>query len=156
MKKIKIGLFGKIVIAILCGVALGYVLPVFGVRILKTFNVFFAQVLKFIVPLLILGLVTPAIAGVGRGAGKMLITVMLLSYLSTVLAAFFGWGCASELLPNYVQSGLVAETGNGLKFIPYVELKIPPLCDVLTALARASSPRNLPPSSAPLRISGRS
>jgi Na+/H+-dicarboxylate symporter len=135
MKKIKIGLFGKIVIAILCGVALGYVLPVFGVRILKTFNVFFAQVLKFIVPLLILGLVTPAIAGVGRGAGKMLITVMLLSYLSTVLAAFFGWGCASELLPNYVQSGLVAETGNGLKFIPYVELKIPPLCDVLTALA---------------------
>ena len=135
MKKIKLGLFGKIVIAILCGVALGYVLPVFGVRILKTFNVFFAQVLKFIVPLLILGLVTPAIAGVGRGAGKMLITVMLLSYLSTVLAAFFGWGCASELLPNYVQSGLVAETGNGLKFVPYVELKIPPLCDVLTALA---------------------
>ena len=135
MKKIKLGLFGKIVIAILCGVALGYVLPVFGVRILKTFNVFFAQVLKFIVPLLILGLVTPAIAGVGRGAGKMLAAVMLLSYLSTVLAAFFGWGCASELLPNYVQSGLVAETGNGLKFIPYVELKIPPLCDVLTALA---------------------
>ena len=133
--KIKLGLFGKIVIAILCGVALGYVLPVFGVRILKTFNVFFAQVLKFIVPLLILGLVTPAIAGVGRGAGKMLVAVMLLSYLSTVLAAFFGWGCAMELLPNYVQSGLVAETGNGLKFIPYVELKIPPLCDVLTALA---------------------
>ena len=88
MKKIKLGLFGKIVIVILCGVALGSVLPVFGVRILKTFNVFFAQVLKFIVPLLILGLVTPAIAGVGRGAGKMLIVVMLLSYLSTVLAAF--------------------------------------------------------------------
>ena len=135
MKKKQIGIFWKIVIAILCGVAFGYVLPEWGVRVFKTFNVFFAQVLKFIVPLLILGLVTPAIAGVGRGAGKMLLTVMLLSYVSTVLAAFFGWGCAAELLPNYVQEGLVANAGNGLKFQPYVELKIPPLCDVLTALA---------------------
>ena len=135
MKKIKLGLFGKIIIAILCGVALGYVLPGFGVRLLKTFNVFFAQVLKFSVPLLILGLVTPAIAGVGRGAGRMLAVVMLLSYFSTVLAAMFGWGAACELLPNYVQAGLVADAGNGLKFMPYVELKIPPLCDVLTALA---------------------
>ena len=135
MKKRQIGIFWKIVIAILCGVAFGYVLPEWGVRVFKTFNVFFAQVLKFIVPLLILGLVTPAIAGVGRGAGKMLLTVMLLSYVSTVLAAFFGWGCAAELLPHYIQEGLVANAGNGLKFQPYVELKIPPLCDVLTALA---------------------
>ena len=131
----KIGIFWKIIIAILCGVALGNVLPVCGVRVLKTFNVFFAQVLKFIVPLLILGLVTPAIAGVGRGAGKMLLAVMLLSYASTVLAAFFGWGCSAVLLPHYVQEGLVANAGNGMKFLPYVELKIPPLCDVLTALA---------------------
>ena len=131
----KIGIFWKIIIAILCGVALGNVLPVCGVRVLKTFNVFFAQVLKFIVPLLILGLVTPAIAGVGRGAGKMLLAVMLLSYASTVLAAFFGWGCSAALLPHYVQEGLVANAGNGMKFLPYVELKIPPLCDVLTALA---------------------
>ena len=135
MKKRQIGIFWKIVIAILCGVAFGYVLPDWGVRVFKTFNVFFAQVLKFIVPLLILGLVTPAIAGVGRGAGRMLLTVMLLSYASTVLAAFFGWGCSAELLPNYVQEGLVANAGNGLTFKPYVELKIPPLCDVLTALA---------------------
>ena len=135
MKKKQIGIFWKIIIAILCGVAFGYVLPEWGVRIFKTFNVFFAQVLKFIVPLLILGLVTPAISGVGRGAGKMLLTVMLLSYFSTVLAAFFGWGCAAELLPHYVQEGLVASAGNGQKFIPYVDLKIPPICDVLTALA---------------------
>ncbi len=135
MKKRQIGIFWKIVIAILCGVAFGYVLPDWGVRVFKTFNVFFGQLLKFIVPLLILGLVTPAIAGVGRGAGRMLLSVMLLSYFSTVLAAFFAWGCSSELLPHYVQQGLVANAGNGQKFLPYFELKIPPLCDVLTALA---------------------
>ena len=135
MRRPRLGIFGKIVIAILCGIALGFILPDFGVRILKTFNVFFAQVLKFIVPLLILGLVTPAIAGVGRGAGRMLLAVMLLSYFSTVLAAFFAWGCSAELMPHYVQAGLVAEAGNGRTFLPYFELKIPPLCDVLTALA---------------------
>ena len=134
-KKKKLGLFPRVVIAIVVGVALGYVLPECGVRVLKTFNVFFAQVLKFIVPLLILGLVTPAIAGVGRGAGKMLFAVIMLSYFSTVAAAFFGWGCAAKLLPHYVQEGLVANAGNGLKFLPYFELKIPPLCDVLSALA---------------------
>ena len=135
MKGRKIGIFWKIVIAILCGVALGSVLPTCGVRVLKTFNVFFAQVLKFIVPLLILGLVTPAIAGVGRGAGRLLLSVMLLSYFSTVLAAFFAYGCAGELLPHYVNGEQVASAGNGLTFQPYFELKIPPLCDVLTALA---------------------
>ncbi|MBR4170814.1 MAG: dicarboxylate/amino acid:cation symporter [Kiritimatiellae bacterium] len=135
MKKIQLGLFWKILIAIALGVLLGYALPHWGIRILKTFNVFFAQLLKFIVPLLILGLVTPAISGVGRGAGKMLLTVMLLSYFSTVLAAFFAWGCASELLPHYIQSGLLAKMENGIEFTPYLELKIPPICDVLTALA---------------------
>ena len=141
MRKMKIGLFGRIVIAILCGVGLGYLCASCGgagdvtVRILKTFNALFAQVLKFIVPLLILGLVTPAIADVGRGAGRMLLAVMLMSYFSTVCAGFFAYGCAGELLPHYVSKGLVASAGNGKEFLPYFKLSIPPLCDVLTALA---------------------
>ena len=137
MKKIKLGLFGKIVIAILCGVALGYVLPVFGVRVLKTFNVFFAQVLKFIVPLLILGLVTPAIANAGKGAGKLLLFTMVFSYLSTCAASFFAYFTAGRLLPFYVAKGAVAATGEATKIMPYLDVKIPPVCDVLTALALA-------------------
>ena len=134
MKK-KIPLIWKIVIAIALGVGIGFVLPDVGMRLLKTFNVLFAQILKFIVPFLILGLVTPAIADAGKGAGKLLITVMLISYFSTCAAAFFGWGCATELLPLYVQKGAIAAIGNGKTFAPFVDLKIPPLCDVLTALA---------------------
>ena len=137
MKKIRLGLFGKIVIAILCGVALGYVLPVFGVRILKTFNVFFAQVLKFIVPLLILGLVTPAIANAGKGAGKLLLFTMAFSYLSTCAASFFSYFSAGRLLPFYVAKGAVAAAGEATKIMPYLDVKIPPVCDVLTALALA-------------------
>ena len=137
MKKIQLGLFGKIVIAILCGVALGYVLPVFGVRVLKTFNVFFAQVLKFIVPLLILGLVTPAIANAGKGAGKLLLFTMVFSYLSTCAASLFAYFSAGRLLPFYVAKGAVAAAGEAEKILPYLDVKIPPVCDVLTALALA-------------------
>ena len=143
MKKIKLGLFGRIVIAILCGVVLGFLCTRCGcagdicVRTLKTFNVLFAQILKFIVPLLILGLVTPAISDVGKGAGKMLLSVMVISYFSTVCAGFFAYGCAGELLPHYVTKGLVANAGNGKEFLPYFKLAIPPVCDVLTALALA-------------------
>lgn len=60
MKKIKLGLFPKVVIAIVIGALPGLILPDVVVRILKTFNVLFAQLLKFVVPLLVLGLVTPA------------------------------------------------------------------------------------------------
>ena len=143
MKGLKFGLFGRIVVAILCGVVLGFVFARCGcvgdvcVRTFKTFNVLFAQVLKFIVPLLILGLVTPAIADVGKGAGKMLLTVMVLSYVSTAAAGFFAYGAAGALLPHYVSEGLIANAGNGKVFAPFFELKIPPVCDVLTALALA-------------------
>ena len=143
MRKIKIGMFGRIVLAILGGVALGFLLMyagtggTVGLRVLKTFNVVFAQMLKFIVPLLILGLVTPSIADAGKGAGKLLLTVMVLSYLSTCVAALFGHFAAGQLLPHYIAKGAVATAGAGAKILPYVDLKIPPLCDVLTALALA-------------------
>ena len=136
-KKHGTGLFVRILIAIVFGVVLGLVLPDFGVRMLKTFNVLFAQILKFIVPLLILGLVIPTIADVGRGAGKMLLAVMALSYCSTVAAGFFAYGAGSLLLPHYLQAGVFEATGNGREFLPFFELKIPPVCDVLTALALA-------------------
>ena len=55
MKKIKLGLFPKVVIAIVIGALLGLILPDVVVRILKTFNVLFAQLLKFVVPLPVFG-----------------------------------------------------------------------------------------------------
>ena len=143
MKKPRLGLFGRIVIAIGFGVALGFICQHGGcagevvVRVLKTFNVLFAQVLKFIVPLLILGLVTPAIADAGKGAGKLLLTVMVLSYLSTCAASLFAYFTAGQLLPLYVVKGSVAAAGESAKILPYVDIKIPPVCDVLTALALA-------------------
>ena len=137
----KLGMFGRIVLAILAGVAFGFTflhmggVGDVGLRVFKTFNVLFSQLLKFIVPILILGLVTPAIASAGKGAGRLLAFVMVFSYLSTCAAALFAYFTAGQLLPLYVAKGAVAAAGEAGKILPYVDLKIPPVCDVLTALA---------------------
>ena len=143
MKLMKVGMFGKVVLAISGGAVLGFLLGhagtvgMVGLRALKTFNILFAQALKFIVPLLILGLVTPAIADAGKGAGRLLMTVMALSYVSTCVASLFGYLAAGSLLPHYISMGAISAVGESGKIMPYVDLKIPPLCDVLTALALA-------------------
>ena len=135
MKKIKLGLFPKVVISIVIGALLGLILPDVVIRIFKTFNVLFAQLLKFVVPLLVLGLVTPSIANLGRGAGKMLISVVAIAYVSTVLASMFTYGIASSILPSYLSPGeLSAESVAEKEFLPYIDLKIPPICDVMTAI----------------------
>ena len=135
MKKIKLGLFPKVVISIVIGALLGLILPDVVIRIFKTFNVLFAQLLKFVVPLLVLGLVTPSIANLGRGAGKMLITVVVIAYVSTVLASMFSYSIASSILPSYLSPGeLSAESVAEKEFLPYIDLKIPPICDVMTAI----------------------
>lgn len=140
MGRIRIGLIGRILLAMAAGVGLGFAFlhcgaaGDVGVRVFKTFNALFAQLLKFIVPLLILGLVTSAIADAGKGAGKLLVTVMIFSYVSTCAASIFAYFTAGHLLPLYVAKGAVAAAGEGAKILPYVDIKIPPVCDVLTAL----------------------
>lgn len=135
MKKIKLSLFVKVLIAIVLGSLLGLIAPDVLVRIFKTFNLLFAQILKFIVPLLVLGLVTPAIYGLGKGAGKMLLVVVAVAYVSTICAGLFAYGCSSAFLPSVISPGsLSADAAETRSFAPYVDLKIPPLCDMLTAL----------------------
>lgn len=134
-QNLRLGLFPKVVIAIIIGALLGLILPDAAVRTLKTFNVIFAQLLKFIVPLLVLGLVTPSIANLGRGAGKMLLTVMAIAYCSTVCGALFSYGISSNILPLYLTPGeLSVESVSEKEFLPFIELKIPPVCDIMTAL----------------------
>ena len=73
MKKTKFGLLPRIAIAIVLGIVLGGFVPGPMVRGVNTFTAIFDQFIKFMVPLIIIGLVAPAIAETGRGAGKMLL-----------------------------------------------------------------------------------
>ena len=56
--------------AIALGILLGMVAPTAAVRAVNTFAALFDQFIKFMMPLIIVGLVTPAFAETGRGAGK--------------------------------------------------------------------------------------
>lgn len=80
MKRLKIGLLARIIIAITLGIGFGNVLPGELVRVFVTFNGIFSEFLGFIIPLIILGLVTPAIADIGKEAGKMLVITTLVAY----------------------------------------------------------------------------
>ena len=66
MKKIHIGLLPRIIIAIILGIAIGNFLPTPLVRLFVTFNSIFGEFLNFSIPLIILGLVTIAIADIGK------------------------------------------------------------------------------------------
>ena len=65
MKRVRFGLLPRIIVAIILGVLLGNVLTMPWVRVFVTFNALFSQLLGFLVPLIIIGLVTPAIADTG-------------------------------------------------------------------------------------------
>ncbi|MDD5713271.1 MAG: cation:dicarboxylase symporter family transporter, partial [Bacteroidales bacterium] len=91
MKKRKIGLLARVAIAMVLGILSGLFFPLWVQRIFLTFNALFSNFLDFVVPLIILGLIAPGIAELGREAGKMLGTTMILAYGSTLLSGFFAY-----------------------------------------------------------------
>ena len=86
--KFKFGLLPRVVLAIVLGVACGFFLPGWATRIALTFNAIFGQFLGFAIPLLILGLVAPGIADLGRNAGRLLALTAALAYAFTLFSGF--------------------------------------------------------------------
>ena len=82
----------RVIIAIILGIVAGQFLPMGGVRLFATFNSVFGQFLSFIVPLIIVGLVTPAISDIGKGAGKLLVIAVIIAYVDTVIAGLLAFG----------------------------------------------------------------
>ena len=131
----RIGLLPRIIIAIALGIALGQVMPMGGVRLFATFNTIFAQYLGFLIPLIIVGLVTPAIGDVGTKVGRLLLATLLIAYLDTTLAALLAYGTGSLLFPSMVEATQMTTTlGKATAIAPYLTFNIPPMLDVMTAL----------------------
>ena len=138
MKRLKIGLLGKIIIAIALGVCFGLFSPVWLVRIFLTFNGIFSQFLGFAIPLIIVGLVTTAIGDIGKGAGKMLLVTVLIAYGSTIFAGMISYLTGASLFPSMIDSGASMQTiASAEEFDPYFTVNIPPLMNVMTALVLA-------------------
>ena len=138
MKKLKIGLLGKILIAIALGVGLGFIAPAWMVRLFLTFNGIFSQFLGFAIPLIIVGLVAPAISDIGKTAGKMLLLTVGIAYGSTVFAGLVSYLTGATVFPGMIQSGApLQEVASAAELSPYFTVGIPPLMNVMTALVLA-------------------
>lgn len=139
MKKIKIGLLARIIIAIILGIAIGTVFPAPLVRIFVTFNGIFSEFLNFSIPLIILGLVTVAIADIGKGAGKMLLITALIAYGATLFSGFLSYFTGVTVFPSLIEPGGVPleEVSEAQGILPYFSVAIPPLMNVMTALILA-------------------
>ncbi len=136
-RKVAGSLLGRILAAMALGIGAAYVLPVWGVRVFETFNAIFSQFLGFIIPLIIFGFVAPAIADVGRSAGKMLVATALIAYAATVLAGTFSFLVSDAVFPSLITPGGgadLADEGCGASLKPYFTIEMPPLMSVMGAL----------------------
>lgn len=137
MKKVKIGLLGKILIAIALGIGLGLLVPGWMVRIFLTFNGIFSQFLGFAIPLIIVGLVTPAISDIGKTAGKMLLVTVAIAYGSTVFAGLVSYLTGAALFPGMIDQSAMQQVETAAELSPYFTVTIPPFMNVMTALVLA-------------------
>lgn len=124
----------KIIIAILLGVLLGNFLSEGWVRLFLTFNGIFSQFLGFMIPLIIVGLVTPAIADIGHGAGKLLLVTVGLAFADTILAGYLAYGTGAALFSSMIEAAKGVEVSRAEELKPFFELKIPAILDVMSAL----------------------
>ena len=115
-------------------------MPEWLARVFMTFNGIFSQFLGFLIPLIIVGLVTPAIAELGRGAGKWLAVTAAVAYGSTVFAGLLAFLVAQSSYPwllGGTQSIDGLENPEEHALSGYFEIAMPPVFDVMTALVLA-------------------
>lgn len=124
----------KLLFAMLAGGLIGYLAPSWIIRVLNSFSFIFGQFIKFVVPFIIVGLVTPAIADAGRKAGRLLLITMGVAYASTLLSGAFAFCVSSSLFPAILDGGL-AQNVVAREFPACFKLEIPPVMGVTTALA---------------------
>ncbi|MBR4533839.1 MAG: dicarboxylate/amino acid:cation symporter [Bacteroidaceae bacterium] len=139
MKMNRLPLLLRIVIAIFLGIVLGRIMPLWLLSVFTTFNAVFSSWLKFLIPLIIVGLVMPAIADIGKSAGRLLTITVCIAYGSTVISGMFSYAVSSSVFPHLITPSAVSAVGGATDPVapPYFTLAIPPLLDVMSALVLA-------------------
>lgn len=135
MKKIINNLLFKVFSGIVLGIILGRFAPEVFLRIFVTFKEIFGNFLAFSIPLIIIGLVMPSIAELGKNAGKLLILTIGVAYFFTLFSGFSTYFISENIFPVLLknqQINSVAENENIL--LPFFSIQMPPIVDVMSAL----------------------
>ena len=129
-----------VVVAIAAGIGLGLFVPNWFVVPFATFNAVFGQYLGFVVPLIIVGLVAPALADLGASAGKWLLITTLIAYGSTLFAGFATYFVTKAIYPSLLAGQKMVKLGapgGAVSSLLGDDFTIPPVFDVFTALVLA-------------------
>lgn len=131
----------RIAIAIAAGIGAGFMFPDVLTRVFMTFNAIFSEFLGFVIPLLIVGFVAPAISEIGKKAGAMLVVTVLIAYAMTFGAGLLSFATAETVFPRILGgvqlAEATAEAESSGALAPFFTLEIEPLMSVMTALILA-------------------
>ena len=126
-----------IVLALVLGsVTIGdsHIMPSALGDVFVTFSTIFGQFLSFSIPLIIIGLVTPAIADLGKGAGHWLGLTAALAYASTMFAGFLTYAVCAYFFPKVLVGQLTQVETPKEVLKTYFTIEMPPVVGVMTAL----------------------
>ena len=136
MKKKKINLITKLIIAVALGILIGKFMPLWFCRAVVTISGLFSSFLKFVIPLMILAYITSGIADLSIGAGKLLFITVLLAYGSTLICGSISFLVAYNVFPNFISFETVKEIQktSGLPVTAFFEQNIPPILDTISSV----------------------
>lgn len=125
----------KLLAGLVIGALLGFVVNEPIMVVVASIRHILGQIIFFLVPLVIVGFITPAIVRLGQNASRILIAAVLLAYCSSVGAAFFSMISGYLVIPHL---SIATET-ESLRKLPEMvfRLDIPPLFSVMSALITA-------------------
>lgn len=142
----KLGLLPKLILGIIVGSAFGLMVGkvpdgtlhsilFFVVRVFSTFNELFGEFLSFLVPLIILSLVTVGLGDLGHKANKLFGITVAISYISSICAGFLAYFAGYQVLPKLL-SGVVLTTEqiDNVMAEPYFSIEMPQVVPIMSAL----------------------
>lgn len=129
----------KIIVAIVLGIVCSLFFPEWAGRVFATLNGLFANFLGFFVPVLIFALIAPAIASLGRGAGKWLGVTAGIAYASTIISGLIAYGVAEGFYPSLLgnESMIEAKDIDEGALAPFFSVEMDPPLGVMSALLLA-------------------
>lgn len=136
--KILNNLLFRVFVAILIGIVVGLYAPLWLNRSFVTFNKLFGSFFGFSIPLIIMGLVMPAIAELGKNAGKLLFVTVVIAYSFTLFSGFSTYFAGSAFFPTLLgEQSMVSVEVAERSLEPFFVIGIPPILDVMSALVLA-------------------
>ncbi|MGF0094952.1 dicarboxylate/amino acid:cation symporter [Peptoniphilus sp. SGI.035] len=122
----------KLILGIIIGIFVGRISNESAIVVIDTIKRILGDLISYIVPLIILGFITPAIVSLKESAGKILSVTLIICYISSVGAATMSFLAGRAIIPKL---NIASNVGAG-NVIPesIFKLSIAPIMPVMTAL----------------------